>query len=153
MRQRDEEALRLARTPDAARERQSLPIARRRAVLLEPIYFRYDDDLLSDAARLSLDAKRAVLAQDPSLVVRIAGHCDERGSDEYNIALGRRRALAAKQYLVDRGIDAGRIETTSLGREQPAVAGTSESSWAKNRRDEFHLVRGGATRGLDAGLR
>ncbi len=74
---------------------------------------------------------------------RIAGHCDERGSDEYNIALGRRRAEAAKRYLTDRGIDASRIETSSFGRERPAVQGTTEDAWSKNRRDEFEITAGG----------
>jgi peptidoglycan-associated lipoprotein len=77
------------------------------------------------------------------MTVRIAGHCDERGSDEYNIALGRRRAVAAKRYLTDRGIAEGRIETQSFGRERPAVAGTSEEAWSKNRRDEFEILAGG----------
>jgi peptidoglycan-associated lipoprotein len=75
--------------------------------------------------------------------VRIAGHCDDRGSDEYNIALGRRRSEAAKRYLTDRGIDAARIETTTFGRERPAVQGSGEEAWSKNRRDEFEIIAGG----------
>jgi peptidoglycan-associated lipoprotein len=111
--------------------------------LLETIYFEYDADELRDDARASLDAKIAILNANPALRVRVAGHCDERGSDEYNIALGRRRAEAAKRYLTDRGIDASRIETSSFGRERPAVQGTTEEAWSKNRRDEFEITAGG----------
>lgn len=111
--------------------------------LLETIYFEYDADELRDDARASLDAKIAILNANPGLRIRVAGHCDERGSDEYNIALGRRRAEAAKSYLTDRGIDASRIETSSFGRERPAVQGSTEESWSRNRRDEFEITAGG----------
>ncbi len=111
--------------------------------LLETIFFEYDADELRDDARASLDAKIAILNANPGLRIRVAGHCDERGSDEYNIALGRRRAEAAKRYLTDRGIDASRIETSSFGRERPAVQGTTEESWSRNRRDEFEITAGG----------
>ncbi|MFO0072976.1 MAG: OmpA family protein, partial [Gemmatimonas sp.] len=96
-----------------------------------------------DDAREALDAKIAILNVNPGLRIRIAGHCDERGSDEYNIALGRRRAEAAKRYLTDRGIDASRSETSSFGRERPAVQGPTEDAWSKNRRDEFEITAGG----------
>jgi peptidoglycan-associated lipoprotein len=111
--------------------------------LLETIYFEYDMDELRDDARASLDAKLVVLNANPQLRLRIAGHCDERGSDEYNIALGRRRAEAAKRYLLDRGVDAARIETASFGRERPAVTGASEEAYSQNRRDEFEIIAGG----------
>ncbi len=114
-----------------------------RAKLLETIYFEYDADELREDSKAILDAKIAILNANPNMTVRIAGHCDERGSDEYNIALGRRRAVAAKRYLTDRGIAEGRIETQSFGRERPAVAGTSEEAWSKNRRDEFEILAGG----------
>ena len=118
-------------------------IAKSRAVVLSTIYFEYDGDELNDEAKANLDAKLAILNTNPSLRVRIAGHCDDRGSDEYNIALGRRRSEAAKRYLTDRGIDAARIETTTFGRERPAVQGNGEEAWAKNRRDEFEIIAGG----------
>lgn len=118
-------------------------VAAARLRLLETIYFEYDADELRDEARASLDAKIAILNANPSLRIRVAGHCDERGSDEYNIALGRRRAEAAKRYLTDRGIDAARIETSSFGRERPAVQGSTEEAWSKNRRDEFEITAGG----------
>lgn len=118
-------------------------LAATRARLLETIYFEYDADDLRDDAKANLDAKIAVLNANPGVKIRVAGHCDERGSDEYNIALGRRRAEVAKRYLTDRGIDASRIETASFGRERPAVQGTSEEAWARNRRDEFEIIVGG----------
>jgi peptidoglycan-associated lipoprotein len=90
-----------------------------------------------------LDQKVAILQANPGLRIRIGGHCDERGSDEYNLALGNRRAQAAKQYLVSHGIDAGRIETQSWGEERPLVNGHDESAWAQNRRDEFEVISGG----------
>lgn len=118
-------------------------VAATRMRLLETIYFEYDADELRDDARESLDAKIAILNANPGLRIRVAGHCDERGSDEYNIALGRRRAEAAKRYLTDRGVDASRIETSSFGRERPAVQGSTEEAWSKNRRDEFEITAGG----------
>jgi peptidoglycan-associated lipoprotein len=118
-------------------------LAATRARLLETIYFEYDADELRDDAKANLDAKLSVLNANQGVKIRIAGHCDERGSDEYNIALGRRRAEAAKRYLTDRGIDASRIETASFGRERPAVQGTTEEAWSRNRRDEFEIIAGG----------
>lgn len=114
-----------------------------RAAVLSTIYFEYDADDLRDDAKASLDGKIRILNANPQLRVRILGHCDDRGSDEYNIALGRRRAETAKRYLTDRGIDASRIETTTFGRERPAVQGTGEEAWSKNRRDEFEIIAGG----------
>lgn len=118
-------------------------VATARAKLLETIYFEYDADELREDAKAILDAKIQILNANPGLKIRIAGHCDERGSDEYNIALGRRRAVAAKQYLTDRGISEDRVETQSFGRERPAVQGGGEESWAKNRRDETEILSGG----------
>ncbi len=117
--------------------------AEARARLLETIYFEYDTDDLRADSRSNLDQKILLLNANPAIRIRIAGHTDERGNDEYNLALGRRRAVSAKQYLVDRGIDASRIETISFGRERPAVAGSSEDAWARNRRDEFEVTAGG----------
>lgn len=132
-----------AATPRDTMAEYNAKVAEARAKLLETIYFEYDADELREDSKAILDAKIAILNANPGMTVRIAGHCDERGSDEYNIALGRRRAVAAKRYLTDRGIAEGRIETQSFGRERPAVPGTSEESWAKNRRDEFEIIAGG----------
>lgn len=130
-------------TPVDTMAAMNAAIAEARAKLLETIYFEYDADALRDDARATLDSKLPLLNLNPALRVRISGHCDERGSDEYNIALGRRRAETAKKYLTDRGIDPSRIETASFGRERPAVQGDNEDAWAKNRRDEFEIVAGG----------
>ncbi len=118
-------------------------IAAARAAVLSTIYFEYDADDLRDDARASLDEKIRILNANPQLRIRISGHCDDRGSDEYNIALGRRRSETAKRYLTDRGIDASRIETVTFGRERPAAQGSGEEAWSKNRRDEFEIIAGG----------
>lgn len=132
-----------AAAPRDTMEEYRAKVAAARASLLETIYFEYDMDELRDDARAALDVKLAVLNANPQLRIRIAGHCDERGSDEYNIALGRRRAEAAKRYLVDRGVEEGRIETASFGRERPAVTGATEEAYSRNRRDEFEILAGG----------
>lgn len=98
------------------------------------IYFdtdRYNIDS-ADAAALQLQAQ--YLAQYPQLNVTIEGHCDERGTREYNLALGERRANAAKNYLVSLGIDPSRIQTVSYGKERPIALGSNEAAWAQNRR-------------------
>ena len=84
----------------------------------------------------------AILATNSAVHVRVSGHCDERGSDEYNLALGNRRAASAKRYLVGKGVDGSRIETVSFGEERPVDPGHDETAWAKNRRDEFDLTAG-----------
>jgi peptidoglycan-associated lipoprotein len=114
-----------------------------RTLLATMIHFDFDKaNVLSGDASV-LDQKVGILQANPNLKIRVAGHCDERGSDEYNLALGNRRALAAKQYLVSHGIDAGRIETVSYGKERPLDPGHDEGAWAKNRRDEFEITAGG----------
>lgn len=134
---------------DGSAAREAAEAARRaiemaRSVLLQTIYFDYDSDELRSDSRAVLDDKLRVLNANPSLRIRIDGHTDERGTDQYNLALGRRRADQAKRYLIDRGIDASRIETTSYGRERPAVQGSNEDAWSQNRRGEFQIVAGGA---------
>ena len=114
-----------------------------RAMLATPINFDFDRADIRPGDATVLDQKLAILNANPSLQIEIVGHCDERGSDEYNLALGNRRALAAKQYLVSRGIEAGRVNTRSMGEEQPMNPGHDESAWAQNRRDEFGIVAGG----------
>lgn len=107
------------------------------------IHFDFDKSDLRDDARASLDAKVPVLQANPDVNIRIAGHTDERGSVEYNIALGQRRAASAKRYLTERGIAANRIETVSFGEGRPVAEGHDESAWAQNRRDEFEITSGG----------
>jgi peptidoglycan-associated lipoprotein len=114
-----------------------------KATLATMIHFDLDkSNIRTDDAGV-LDQKVAILQANPDLKIRIGGHCDERGSDEYNLALGNRRAQAAKQYLVSHGIDASRIETQSWGEEKPLVDGHDESAWSQNRRDEFEATSGG----------
>jgi len=114
-----------------------------RSTLAAMIHFDLDkSNVRSDDAGV-LDQKVAILQANPDLRIRVGGHCDERGSDEYNLALGNRRAQAAKQYLVSHGIDASRIETQSWGEEKPLVDGHDESAWSQNRRAEFEVTSGG----------
>ena len=107
------------------------------------IHFDYDKSNVRPDDAGILDQKVAILQANPELRIRVGGHCDERGSDEYNLALGNRRAQAAKQYLVSHGIDASRIETQSWGEERALVDGHDEGSWSQNRRDEFEIIGGG----------
>jgi len=120
-------------------------VAAVRATLVEKIMFNYDQSDLSDAAKATLDAKIAILRANPQLRIRIGGHADSRGSDEYNLALGQRRAAQAKRYITDQGIDGLRIDIASFGEEQPAAQGDSEDAYAQNRRGEFEIIAGGDT--------
>ncbi|NJC86924.1 MAG: peptidoglycan-associated lipoprotein Pal [Desulfuromonas sp.] len=121
---------------------QSGPVADHQAVAgLERIYFSYDQFTLEDAARVTLEQNAVYLRSHPKEKIVIEGHCDERGSDEYNLALGERRAVTAKNYLVSLGIAADRLSVVSYGEEQPLVAGSGEEAWSKNRRAEFKVVR------------
>ena len=115
------------------------------AALTATIYFDYDRSDITDDSRAKLDAKVPVLSQNTAVRIRIAGHTDSRGSDEYNLALGQRRAAAAKRYLTDRGIDGSRIEIVSFGEERPTCTDESEGCWSRNRRDEFEITSGQIT--------
>ena len=112
------------------------------ATLADPIHFAYDKSDVAPGDQARLDAKLAILAAHPRLEIRIAGNCDERGSDEYNLALGERRAAGAKRYLVAHGVAAGRVAIVSYGKEHPLDPGHNEGAWAKNRRDDFVVSRG-----------
>ena len=130
-----------AREDSLRRAREAMESVR--AALTAPIYFDYDSDAISDAGRSALDQKLAILRANSGVRLRIAGHADERGSDEYNLALGQRRAASAKRYLTQRGIADSRIEIISYGEERPATSGGDESAFAQNRRDEFEITAGG----------
>ena len=106
---------------------------------LEKIYFDFDSDALSDASRKTLTDNFEKLKAMPGVKIRVEGNCDERGSDEYNLALSERRAQAAVKYLAALGFPASRLSAIGYGEEKPAVAGHSEEAWAKNRRDEFTI--------------
>ncbi|MGH7560016.1 MAG: OmpA family protein [Gemmatimonadales bacterium] len=107
------------------------------------IFFDYDQDVIKQEHLATLDRKAAILNANPAVRIRVSGHADERGSDEYNLVLGNSRALAAKRYLESKGVSGSRIEITSFGEERPADPASSETSWAKNRRDEFEIIAGG----------
>ena len=104
---------------------------------LAKIYFDFDSYKLSEAARSNLVKDAELIKKDSAEKVRIEGNCDERGSDEYNLALGEKRAKAAMEYMVTLGIPAERLSVISYGKEKPADPGHDEVAWAKNRRDEF----------------
>lgn len=101
------------------------------------VYFDFDDYTLNDNAKSSLNQLADQLKANKSGVVQIEGHCDERGSIEYNLALGDRRAQSVKNYLVQIGVETARLSTVSYGEEKPAAEGHDESAWSKNRRAEF----------------
>jgi peptidoglycan-associated lipoprotein len=106
----------------------------------QDIYFDFDKYDLRTDARATLDRKASFLNQNSSVRVQIEGNTDERGTAEYNLALGERRANAAKQYLTTTGISAGRLSTISYGEERPLDPGHNEAAWAKNRRDHFVIT-------------
>jgi peptidoglycan-associated lipoprotein len=104
---------------------------------IEPVYFNYDSFLLSETGRASLVNASQVFLKNPALKAVVAGHCDDRGSEMYNIALGEKRALSVKNYLTTLGVEADRLEVVSYGEEKPAVIGFDEETRALNRRVEF----------------
>mgnify|MGYP003329960307 CR=1 FL=1 len=104
--------------------------------MAETVYFAFDSDVLSMDAQNKLGALADHLRSN-SASLQIEGHCDERGSTQYNLALGERRAQSVKQYLVQLGIDSSRITTISYGEEKPSIEGHDESAWSQNRRSEF----------------
>ena len=122
-------------------------VATATAALTATIYFHYDASEITTESRATLDAKVPVMTQNGTVRIRVAGHTDSRGSDEYNLALGQRRAAAAKRYLTDRGIDASRIEIVSFGEERPVCTEEDESCYSRNRRDEFEVTAGQITAG------
>ena len=107
------------------------------AFITENIYFSFDSSLLSDQAQQILNSKADYLRINSGVTVTVEGHCDERGTDAYNIVLGERRAESVKNFLVDLGISANRLNTISYGEERPIAMGQDEASWAKNRRAQF----------------
>jgi peptidoglycan-associated lipoprotein len=104
---------------------------------LGTVYFALDSYALDDANRAVLDQNAKLLRDNASWTATIAGHCDERGTVEYNQALGEKRANSVREYLVAAGVPESRLKTVSYGKEMPAVEGHDESAWAKNRRAEF----------------
>jgi len=105
-----------------------------RSVTSDTVHFALDESDVDDQARAILDTQVAWLNRYPNVRITLEGHCDERGTREYNLALGDRRANAAKNYLASRGVDASRITTISYGKERPIALGSDEDAWAQNRR-------------------
>ena len=100
----------------------------------DTVYFDYDSSTLSSEAKATLSAQAAFLAANPSVTIVVEGHCDERGTREYNLALGDRRASASRDYLVAQGVNSARIKTISYGKERPSFIGSNPYAYSKNRR-------------------
>lgn len=107
---------------------------------LKPIYFDFDRSLISDEAKTVMLANAEWLKANPEARIRIEGNCDDRGTKEYNLALGQRRAAGARKYLADLGISSGRISLISYGKEKPFCTDLTEECMQKNRRDDFVVV-------------
>ena len=108
--------------------------AQKLAQVGDTVNFDFDSADLTVSARSTLNRQSAFLSLNPDLMIVIEGHADERGTREYNLALGERRATAVRDYLVAKGINSARVRTVSYGKERPAVSGSDEAAWAKNRR-------------------
>jgi peptidoglycan-associated lipoprotein len=127
-------------------ERLRQEAARKRAMEMakskftnEHVYFAYDSSVLDEAAQALLKSKAKWLKENPTAKVLISGHCDERGTIEYNLALGDARAKSAKSFLTTLGVNGGMLKTVSYGEEQPLDPGSNEEAWAKNRRAQFDI--------------
>lgn len=141
------EAARRAEAERLERERQartrSMDEARRsRETIAQRIHFDFDQSTITGAARQTLERQVTVLRAFPDVRLRITGHADERGSTEYNLALGQRRAQAVKDFYTTSGLAAARFEVNSLGEERPLVRESNEAAWAQNRRAEFTIIAG-----------
>jgi peptidoglycan-associated lipoprotein len=150
IRRAEEEAARRAAEEAARRRADSIAAAEAaarevRATLTAAVHFDYDQSDLRAEDRAILDAKVPILQANSGVMITIEGHTDERGSDEYNLALGQRRAAAVKRYLVDHGIAEVRMQTQTYGEERPVAQGSDESAYAQNRRAEFDITAGGNT--------
>ena len=128
-----------ALTPDEEIASRSLEELNR-SLVLEPVFFVLDSDELDERGRQAVEANADMLSRFPTWAVTIEGHCDERGTPEYNLALGERRAVAAQRYLLELGLDARRVRTVSYGKEFPFDPGHDETAWAANRRAHFVIT-------------
>jgi peptidoglycan-associated lipoprotein len=135
-----EEAARLAREAEerAAREARE----RARTILTQRIHFDFDMSEIRPDAEQVLRQKVEILRASPNVQIRIEGHCDERGSNEYNDALGNRRAQAVVDFFTNFGLDPSRFTTVSFGEDRPLVRASNEEAWAQNRRAEFVITAG-----------
>jgi peptidoglycan-associated lipoprotein len=132
---------RVEQKPELMREEPRVEAPKERAAAaetgLQPIYFDFDRSFVRDDAKAVMKANAEWLKANPKVKIRIEGNCDERGANEYNQALGQRRASSAKKYLTDLGISAKRILLISYGKEKPVCRASTEDCWQKNRRDDL----------------
>jgi peptidoglycan-associated lipoprotein len=134
----EEEPLTTAeQTPPAGNEMEATISEGRTNAPMLPVYFDFDQSSIRADQQPRIEKNAAYLKDNPQVSIQIQGNCDERGTNEYNMALGERRAMSAKKYLMNLGIAGNRITTISYGEEKPLVYGHDELSWAQNRRDDF----------------
>lgn len=134
------EDARLAREARMAEEAKARELAAAAAAGLQPIYFEYDRSDIRDGSAQAMKTNADWLKAHAQVNIRIEGNCDERGTKEYNLALGQRRTANARKYLTDLGISAGRISLLSYGKEKPLCTDRTEACWKKNRRDDFIVM-------------
>ncbi len=137
-----EDSVARARAAEEAERARIARIEAARATLVAMINFDYDDSRIRSDMEPIMRQKVEILRSSPNVRLRLEGHTDERGSGEYNLALGSRRAQSALQFFLDAGISANRFETTSYGEERPLVNRSDEAAWAQNRRVEFVIIAG-----------
>ncbi len=138
----DAEKRRIAEEELAKAERDRLLREQERlAAILKDVYFEFDSYKIDNSELPKIEGVGSFMKQETGVRIAIEGHCDERGTVEYNLALGQKRAGTVKDYLLKMGIGAGRVRTISYGKELPADPGRTEDSWAKNRRAHFQLDR------------
>jgi peptidoglycan-associated lipoprotein len=125
----------IAETPEQPPEEPPVP-----PLQLSSIYFDYDKYDIRPDAQMVLSENGKSLTEHSTATIRIEGNCDERGTEQYNLALGEKRANSARDYLVNYGIEASRMTTISYGESRPVASGHNEQTWAKNRRDDFAIV-------------
>ncbi len=125
------------KAPDRSAEKAAAREAAETAFVNENIHFAFNSSVLSGQARQILNSMAKYLRTNPDITITVEGHCDDRGTDAYNITLGKRRAESVKNLLADLGIDTNRLKIVSYGEERPIAMGHNEASWAKNRRAQF----------------
>jgi peptidoglycan-associated lipoprotein len=131
------ERLREQQAREQQEREQAIRTAERTRFVNEDIHFEFDSSAIMPGAQKILSEKADYMRANPGMRVTIEGHCDDRGTDAYNMALGQRRADAARDYLIRLGIDGSRLGTISYGEERPIASGNTEEAWAKNRRAHF----------------
>jgi peptidoglycan-associated lipoprotein len=132
-----------ARQEEMARQERARAAEAARQALRETVYFDYDESVIRSDTEQRLRAKLNVLRSNPGVQLRMEGHADERGTSEYNIALGNERAESVMQFFTGFGLDGNRFSSVSYGEERPVAQGSSEAAWAQNRRVEFVITAGG----------